>query len=161
MFASAVSYPMIEVLVYLFEQYYHAAGYPDHDTLAKKLSRAGFDVSDITEALDWLRELAERDDVELPQIFEKENSFRSYSVSELAKLTADARGFLAFLDGAHVLTPTLRELIIERAMAVRDDAVDLDQLKIIVLMVLWTQRGNVDALVLEELLPDASPRVLH
>jgi len=152
---------MIEVLAYLFEQYYRSTGYPDHDTLARKLSRAGFGTADITEALDWLRELAEREETTFTSAFDEGNSFRSYSVSEFTKLTPDARGFLAFLDGARVLTPTLRELIIERAMAVRDAAVDLDQLKIIVLMVLWTQRGNVDALVLEELLPDGNPRVLH
>ena len=46
-------------------------------------------------------------------------------------------------------------------MAVRNDAIGLEQLKIIVLMVLWTKRGNVDALVLEELLQDGSPRVVH
>lgn len=152
---------MIEVLAYLFEQYYRGSAYPDHDTLAKKLSRAGFGAEDITEALDWLRALADREETTFPRTFDEGNSFRFYSVSEFAKLTAEARGFLAFLDGAHVLTPTLRELIIERAMAVRDSAVDLDQLKIIVLMVLWTQRGNVDVLILEELLPDRNPRVLH
>lgn len=152
---------MIEVLVYLFEQYYHAPAYPDHETLAKKLSRAGFESDDISEALDWMRGLADRDDSPFPHTFDEGNSFRSYSVSEFAKLTAGARGFLAFLDAAQVLTPTLRELIIDRAMAVRDDAIDLDQLKIIVLMVLWTKRGNVDALVLEELLQDGSTRVVH
>ena len=76
-------------------------------------------------------------------------------------MSAGARGFLAFLDSAQVLTPTLRELIIDRAMAVRNDAIGLEQLKIIVLMVLWTKRGNVDALVLEELLQGGSPRVVH
>lgn len=152
---------MIEVLVYLFEQYYNGPGYPDHDILAKQLSRAGFDADDIAEALDWLRGLTDQEESNFPPAFKDGNSFRSYSVSEFAKLTPAARGFLAFLDSARVLTPTLRELIIERAMAIRNDAVNLDQLKIIVLMVIWTQRGNIDALVLEELLPDVGPRVVH
>jgi Smg protein len=152
---------MIEVLVYLFEEYYNGPGYPDHDTLSKKLSRAGFDEEDITDALDWLRGLADQEESSFPVAFNEGNSFRSYSASEFTKLSADARGFLAFLDGTHVLTPTLRELIIERAMAIRDDVVNLEQLKIIVLMVIWTQRGNIDALVLEELLPDGEPRVVH
>ena len=46
-------------------------------------------------------------------------------------------------------------------MAMRNDAVNLKQLKIIVLMVIWTQRGNIDTLMLEELLPDGEPRVVH
>lgn len=152
---------MIEVLVYLFEQYYHGAGYPDHDILAKKLARSGFDAEDIEDALDWLRGLTDQEESDFPLAFKEGNSFRSYSVSEFAKLAPDARGFLAFLDSARVLTPTLRELIIERAMAMRNDAVNLKQLKIIVLMVIWTQRGNIDTLMLEELLPDGEPRVVH
>jgi Smg protein len=152
---------MIDVLVYLFEEYYNGAGYPDRDTLSKKLSRAGFDADDITDALEWLGGLTDQEESSFPLAFKEGDSFRSYSVSEFTKLTPDARGFLAFLDSARVLTPTLRELIIERAMAIRHDAVNLDQLKIIVLMVMWTQCGNIDALVLQELLPDGEPRVVH
>ena len=66
-----------------------------------------------------------------------------------------------FLESAGVLTPILREIIIERAMAVADDSVGLDKLRVIVLMVLWTQHGNVDTLVLDELLPDGSQRQVH
>ena len=44
-----------------------------------------------------------------------------------------------------MLTPSLRELIIDRAMAVEDERVELDKLKVIVLMVLWTRRGTSDA----------------
>ena len=50
---------------------------------------------------------------------------------------------------------------IERAMAIEDDLVGLDKFKIIVLIVLWTHRGNVDALILDELLPDGEKRQMH
>jgi Smg protein len=60
-----------------------------------------------------------------------------------------------------VLTAPLRELIIDRAMALPEDTVDLDQLKVIVLMVLWARRGDVDTLILEELLPEGGPRHIH
>ena len=60
-----------------------------------------------------------------------------------------------------MLSPSLRELIIDRAMAVEDERVELDKLKVIVLMVLWTRRGNVDTLILEELLPEGGPRHIH
>jgi Smg protein len=73
----------------------------------------------------------------------------------------EGRGFVAFLEGAKILTPVLRELIIERAMALPDEVVGLNKLKVIVLMVLWTRRGNVDALVLDELLPDGEKRHMH
>ena len=67
---------MIAVLVYLFEQYYHAPAYPDQDTLAKKLSRAGFESEDISEALDWMRGLADREDAPFPNTFDEGKSFR-------------------------------------------------------------------------------------
>jgi Smg protein len=152
---------MIEVLVYLFEQYYHASAYPDHDTLARKLSAAGFGSDDISEALDWLQGLADREQSDFPTTFEQGRSFRTYTPIELEKLAPESRGFLSFLEAAGVLSPTTRELVIERAMAVTDDAVELQKLKIIVLIVLWTQHGSVDAIVLDELLPDGEPRILH
>jgi Smg protein len=73
----------------------------------------------------------------------------------------ESRGFIAFLEGAKILTPLLRELIIERGMALPNDVVGLDKLKVIVLMVLWTRRGNVDALILDELIPDGEKRQTH
>ena len=76
-------------------------------------------------------------------------------------MSLESRGFIAFLEGAKILTPLLRELIIERGMALPNDVVGLDKLKVIVLMVLWTRRGNVDALILDELIPDGEKRQTH
>ncbi len=46
-------------------------------------------------------------------------------------------------------------------MALPSEVVGLDKLKVIVLMVLWTRRGNVDALILDELIPDGEKRQMH
>jgi Smg protein len=97
----------------------------------------------------------------LPEHFESGSSFRTYAPQELAKLSVESRGFIAFLESADVLSPSGRELAIERAMALADDVVELDKMKIIVLMVLWTRQGDVDTLVLEELLPDPAQRHVH
>jgi Smg protein len=45
---------MFDILVFLFENYFHAGAYPDQQTLTKRLSAAGFDTRDITQALTWL-----------------------------------------------------------------------------------------------------------
>jgi Smg protein len=66
-----------------------------------------------------------------------------------------------FLESAGVLTPLLRELVIERALALPEESIGLDKLKVIVLMVLWTRRGEVDALILDELIPDGDMRQVH
>jgi Smg protein len=152
---------MFDVLVYLFENYYQAQACPDHDSLERKLRAAGFEDEDIQDALDWLNTLARRPDEGLPESLDARSSFRGYSLDESSKLPLESRGFIAFLESAKVLTPLLRELIIERAMALPSDVVGLDKLKVIVLMVLWTRRGNVDVLVLDELIPDGEQRLTH
>jgi Smg protein len=152
---------MLDVLVYLFENYYHADSCPDHDTLTRKLHAAGFENGDITEALDWLKGLTRCQESSLPEALEKSVSLRAFCQDEQAKLSTESRGFLAFLESARVLSPLLRELIIERAMALESDYVGLEKFKVIVLMVLWTRRGSVDALILDELLPDGQKRQMH
>ena len=152
---------MIEVLVYLFENYYQSDSYPDQDTLSRKLHAAGFENDDISEALDWLNGLSKWKESSLPGALDCSGSHRVYARDEMEKLSAEARGFLAFLESARILTPLVRELIIERAMAIEEESVGLDKFKIIVLIVLWTHRGNVDALILDELLPEGEKRQMH
>jgi Smg protein len=152
---------MFEILVYLFENYYQNEATPDHGTLAEKLTAAGFENADIHDALDWLRDLAAPQASTYPEALELCDGFRGFTAEELDKLSTAGRGFLIFLESARVLTPPLRELIIDRAMALEDDTVDLETLKVIVLMVLWARRGNVDTLVLEELLSEGGPRHIH
>ncbi|HEY4658327.1 MAG TPA: DUF494 domain-containing protein [Gemmatimonadaceae bacterium] len=152
---------MFEVLVYLFENYYQSEKYPDHETLALKLTAAGFENEEISEALDWLNGLVRpREDASYEQL-DTHGSCRVFTQGELAKLSAESRGFLIFLESARVLSPGLRELIIDRAMAVEDDVVELEKLKVVVLIVLWTCRGDVDTLMLEELLPGGGPEHVH
>lgn len=152
---------MYEVLVYLFENFYQADLSPDHGSLQRKLAAAGFENEDVHDALDWLKGLTDVPQVPLPEAIDLSDAFRGYSSKEIGKLSTESRGFIVFLESAGVLSPILREIIIERAMAVADDSVGLDKLRVIVLMVLWTQHGNVDTLVLDELLPDGSQRQVH
>lgn len=152
---------MFEVLVYLFETYYAADEAPDQDALTRTLSDAGFPNDDINDALDWLRGLAEPEPADDVPTLDHSDGTRIFSRTETSRLSRDCRGFLMFLGSAGVLTPTLREIIIERALALDTDTVTLEQFKVIVLMVLWTRQGNLDTLILEELLPDGEPRNVH
>ncbi len=152
---------MFEVLVYLFENYYQTEAYPDHDTLSRKLTAAGFENDDISEALDWLNGLARHTENPLPEAFDASRSQRAFTSMEIGKLTTESRGFLVFLESAGILTPVLREMIIERAMALEGEVVGLEKFKVIALMVLWTRRGSVDTLILDELLPDGEKRQMH
>jgi Smg protein len=69
-------------------------------------------------------------------------------------------GFVNFLESAGVLSAHMREIVMDRAMAVPGQPVSLDDLKIIVLMVYWSVGLEPDALVLDELCDDHD-RVAH
>src|SRR2546425_7937596 len=114
---------MFDVLVYLFENYYQTEAYPDQTSLQRKLHSAGFENDDIHDALDWLNTLTRAADDSLPESLDARFSFRGYTSDEVAKLSLESRGFIAFLEGAKILTPLLRELIIERGMALPNDVV--------------------------------------
>jgi Smg protein len=61
-----------------------------------------------------------------------------------------------------VLTPTSRELAIDRAMALESEDFDLDQLKWVVLMVLFNQPGQEAAYTwVEDLVFDDAVNSLH
>ena len=77
------------------------------------------------------------------------------------RLGSAAIGFLSFLEHAGQLTPTQREIVIERALATTAVPVDLEMLKVIVLMVLWSQQADIDVLLLEELLDDGGEHSIH
>ena len=87
--------------------------------------------------------------------------FRVYAEQEYEALGTAAIGFIEFLESAEVINAIQREIVIERACAINESPIQLDKLKVIVLMVLWTRRGNVDALILDELLPDGEKRQMH
>jgi Smg protein len=76
-------------------------------------------------------------------------------------LGADCLGFVSFLESSGVLAPAMREIVMDRAMAVAGDVVDLDDLKIIILMVYWSLGEEPDALVLDELCDDNLTRLAH
>src|SRR5258708_39690457 len=138
---------MFDVLVYLFENYYQTEAYPDQDTLQRKLHAAGFENDDIHDALDWLNMLTRSPDDGPPESLDVRFSFRGYTADELAKLSLESRGFIAFLEGARILTPLLRGLLVERVMALLGAVLGLDELTVVVLMVLRRRLAKVEAII--------------
>ena len=152
---------MFDILVFLFENYFHAGTYPDQATLSIRLSAAGFDSRDISQALTWLSGLERVGNSGTRSNFTPSKGFRFYTEPELSTLTTEARGFLLFLESAGVISVLQRELVIERVLALDEPAVDLDKVKLIVLMVLWNQNETLDSLVLEELISPNQERYLQ
>jgi Smg protein len=145
---------LFDILVYLFESYIHADACPESDLLARKLSAAGFEDEEISEALEWLAGLRRVAREIHPGTAPDEGSIRIYSEQEQAHLSPDCRGFLTLMESAGVLEGVHRELIIERAMALEGFNITLNRLKVIVLMVLWQQEHPIDTLMVDELLSE-------
>lgn len=149
---------MIDILVYLFENYQDLSAHPKPDALARKLSDIGFEDEDISLALVWLNGLKNTQSAEwtcspLAQ--------RVYTAEEQFRLGAECLSFVIFLETAGVISPKLRELVIEHAMILDDDPVPLDKFKVIVLMVLWSREQDLEPLIVEELLYEADHELMH
>lgn len=159
---------MFEVLVYLYETYYRPDACPEPEALVKKLSAIGFEEDEIAKALGWLTDLAETNH-EFADKYPQQTAFsfgiRIYAQQEIDVLGIAAIGFIQFLESAKMLNPVQREIVIERALTVSETPVPLDKLKVIVLMVLWSQGKEPDGLMFDELFldedDDPEPRQLH
>jgi Smg protein len=60
-----------------------------------------------------------------------------------------------------LLTPSMREMVLDRAKAAGEAPIDLEHLKIIVLMVFWSLGEEPDALILDELSISGDHRSVH
>lgn len=150
---------MFDVLVYLYENYWRPDACPDHAQLTRKLSAAGFESDEIQDALTWLDGLAGA--AESHDSRQGDKSLRIFTEAERDRLGDDSIGFISFLESAGVLPPPMREMVIDRAMAAGDAPVDLEDLKVIVLMIFWSLGEEPDALILDELFVAPEERVVH
>ena len=150
---------MFDVLVYLYENYWRPDACPDPQLLSRKLSAVGFESEEISEALNWLDGLAATADTTPGE--PAAHSMRVYTADETDLLGESSIGFITFLESAGVLKPMLREMVIERATAVGERPLSLEDLKIIVLMVFWSLGEEPDALILDELFVASEDRVVH
>jgi Smg protein len=150
---------MFDVLVYLYETYWRPDACPDHRQLTRKLSAVGFESDEIQEALTWLDGLA--GSAEGVSGEQSAHSMRIYTPAERERLGDDSIGFISFLESAGVLPPAMREMVLDRAMAVGSGSMDLDEVKIIVLMVFWSLGEEPDTLILDELFVAPQDRLIH
>ena len=150
---------MFDVLVYLYENYWRPDACPDHDQLTRKLSSVGFETDEIEEALTWLDGLASAAQSRVAD--QADGSVRVYSAAEQELLGEASIGFISFLESAGVLRPAMREMVVDRASAIGRGPVDVEHLKIIVLMVFWSLGEEPDALILDELFVDEHDRLIH
>ena len=151
---------MFEILMYLFESYFDAGSYPEPDKLSRKLSAAGFEGDEINEALTWLSALQGQNPDSYPERLEHAGQ-RHFAELELQLIGDEARQFLVFAEQQHLISAIEREMIIDRSVALKQDNLALDKLKLIMLMVLWNRHQDLDPLLIEELLTPLHSAQLH
>ena len=135
---------VLDILIYLFENYFEteleSAPAPDRDSLKDELERAGFSAREVERALEWLGELSR--DPDRIGIVSTVRAIRVFDPSEEARLDTDCRGYILYLENIGILSGTQRELVIDRLLALDAPQIDIEQVKWVVLMVLFCQPGQ-------------------
>ncbi|MFT4466038.1 MAG: DUF494 family protein [Sodalis sp. (in: enterobacteria)] len=157
---------MFDVLMYLFETYIHneVEMCVDQDKLTDDLTRAGFHQDDIYNALNWLEKLADLQDGQGRAFALNADplAMRIYTDEESQFLDTDCRGFLLFLEQIQVLNLETREMVIDRVMALDAAEFDLEDLKWVILMVLFNIPGCENAYQqMEDLVFEEDEQRLH
>jgi len=153
---------ILDVLLYLFEHYFYddPDAVRDRDSLQNGLIQAGFSPAEINKAFDWLDELARQRPAS--SVARRDTPVRVYSEPELDRLDIECRGFLMFLEQSGVIDADQRELVLDRVMALDQDEVDVDDLKWVVLMVLFNQPGSEAAYAwMESQMFEDEPEPVH
>jgi Smg protein len=148
---------MLEVLVYLYETYYRPDTFPEPAALTKTLSDIGFRETEIADALVWLNNLAET-----TETFAERNlalgsfshAHRIYAPQEIFALGSEAIGFIQSLEAAGILDPVLREIVLECSLSACISPMPIEKLRLIVLVILWSQGQDPDTVMLHPAFTD-------
>ncbi len=137
---------VLDVLMYLFECFVDSEDEPepDRNELREELERAGFREREIDRALDWLDGL-NVNDVAADAPAPRSATVRIYDRLEQERLDSQCRGYMLHLEQIGILSPTQRELVIDRLMALDGSDIDIEQIKWVVMMVLFSQPGQEQA----------------
>ena len=154
---------VLDVLMYLFDTYVDTEEEPEanHSELRDELALAGFGNREIDRALEWLDGLTDHQDNSTYHA-QTARSIRVYSDFEHERLDSDCRGFVTYLEQIGILSPPQRELLVDRLLALESTDIDVEQIKWVVLMVLFSQPGQELAYArMEDLVFEESTGSIH
>jgi Smg protein len=156
---------MLDVLMYLFDHVFDAdmEVETDQDTLTDELEAAGFEKGEIDKAFDWLEDLRMAEGRAEGVRAQTATGLRIYTDEEAQRLSPECRGFIVFMEQCGIIDAQVREMVIERALALGTHLIDLDQLKWVTLMVLCNcERAEGPPVEwVEELMLDEFTEVMH
>ncbi len=140
----------MDVLLYIFERFQDDEFVPVDraQILVTELEEVGFKSVEINSALNWLDGLVESSSSSFAPKKTNQAFTRIYHPYEQQHLSVQCRGFIYFLEQSGILDHHCREAVIDRVLALDSEkAIDLDQLKWVILMVLFNVPGKQEAAV--------------
>jgi Smg protein len=156
---------VLDVLMYLFDHVFDVdmEVETDQDTLSDELEAAGFEKGEIDKAFDWLDDLRLAEDRAEGLKGQGTGSIRIYADRELQRLSPECHGFMVFMEQCGIVDAQVREMIIERALALGTPEISLDHLKWVTLMVLCNCNREDGPPVewVEELMLDEFTDIMH
>ena len=141
---------MFEVLVFMFENYFAHHAMPDADVMGQELSAAGFEQTDIDGAFDWYDEMKYRLTQPDIQYSHQYSGMRVFSETELKKINTESIGFVMFLQQANVINDMERDLIVDRAMALKQQEITVEEMRWITMIALWNEGREKDYWFVED-----------
>ena len=154
---------VLDVLMFLFEKYYYdePEEEPDRASMEENLHQAGFSNGEIDKAFAWLDGLAaQRHQPDL--IMQADRPIRVYVDREVDRIDTESRDFLMYLENIGILDAQRRELVLDRLMALETNEIALEDMKWVVLMVLFNQPGQeANYAWMEDLMFDSEQELRH
>lgn len=145
---------VLTILMYLFK--YHMQESPllgtNEEQIISSLEEVGFRRPTITKAFDWLVNLADLEALKAKDNNNKHQSFRVFSDFEKAIFDAECISFIMQLEEQGILTPFLREIVINQVIQLEQEGIDVSLIKWVTLLVLFNQPKDDQALKCMELL---------
>lgn len=133
---------ILDVLMYLFVHHMEDSSEVEmsDEILVHELEEAGFEIDEISLALEWLDGLFQPSHVEKI----KSLSFRTLCREEKNKISSDCWGLILHLENMKVINPTMREIIIDRLMNLNVENIEPVHVKWVALMVLFNHIDRKD-----------------
>ena len=146
---------MLEVLIFIYQNYWDKhdgveSKETDEAIMAYELSQAGFNHQDILHAVDWVKDL--RRSVQQPQYQQDPAALRIFCEMERSRINDESLNFLCLLQKSELITAYERDLIIDRAMVLPKETLNMEDIRWITMMVLWDESRKQDYLFVEDAL---------
>lgn len=143
---------VLQVLMYLFRHHIQTESSFDTDShgLIEELETVGFIRPVINQAIGWLTNLIAQNTVALTP--PSSHSFRVFSEYERELFSTECQNFIVSLEKQGILNPSTRELVIQQAMDLQSEGIDISLIKWVALMVLFNKPEESEALTCMELL---------